>query len=89
MDQSRNDYVYNYGLMNLEKLPNDALLIVKGDVITNSVRYLQRCEGYRPDVQHLDQSMMTYEWFVKKQACPPSSLCQGGVRDAACPISTG
>lgn len=46
----------------------DAILVVKGDVITNSIRYLQRCEGYRPDVQHLDQSMMTYEWFTKKQA---------------------
>jgi len=32
---------------------------------------LQRCEGMRPDVQHLDQSMMTYEWFKKKQV--PSS----------------
>jgi len=31
----------------------------------------QRCEGMRPDVQHLDQSMMTYEWFKKKQV--PSS----------------
>mmetsp|Transcript_27528 Transcript_27528/g.65124 ORF Transcript_27528/g.65124 Transcript_27528/m.65124 type:complete len:530 (-) Transcript_27528:41-1630(-) len=68
MDQSSNDYVHNYGLMNLEKLPHNSMLIVKGDVITNSVRYLQRCEGVRLDVQHFDQSMMTYEWFVKKQA---------------------
>ena len=27
-----------------------------------------RCEGVRPDVQHLDQSMMTYPWFRIKQA---------------------
>ena len=24
---------------------------------------LKTCEGYRPDIIHLDQSMMTYEWF--------------------------
>uniref|UniRef100_A0A7S4JJE5 DUF2723 domain-containing protein n=1 Tax=Guillardia theta TaxID=55529 RepID=A0A7S4JJE5_GUITH len=68
MDQSQNRFVYRYGLMHIENLPKNAILIVKGDVITNSIRYLQRCEGFRPDVQHLDQSMMTYEWFVKKQA---------------------
>ena len=42
MDQSRNDYVKHYGLMHLAKLPKNAMLIVKGDVITNSIRYLQR-----------------------------------------------
>jgi hypothetical protein len=42
MDQSGNDYVKQYGLMHLAKLPNNAILIVKGDVITNSIRYLQR-----------------------------------------------
>mmetsp|Transcript_9016 Transcript_9016/g.18003 ORF Transcript_9016/g.18003 Transcript_9016/m.18003 type:complete len:791 (-) Transcript_9016:130-2502(-) len=68
LDQSDNQYVRLYGLMHLESLPKDAILVVKGDVITNSIRYLQRCESVRPDVQHLDQSMMTYEWFTKKQA---------------------
>ena len=68
MDQSSNMYIRHYGAMHLEKLPANAILIVKGDVITNSIRYLQRCEGMRPDVQHLDQSMMTYAWFKTKQA---------------------
>ena len=68
MDQSNNEYVKHYGMMHLDKLPENSILVVKGDVITNSIRYLQRCEGVRPDVQHLDQSMMTYEWFKKKQA---------------------
>ena len=102
MDQASNNYVHEYGLMNLAKLPQNSMLIVKGptkpqvwtkwsifrpqiqrnsanikqprpysgldlshfclesfkilenaemvcvcagDVITNSVRYLQRCEG--------------------------------------------
>ena len=41
MDQSKNQYVKLYGEMHLAKLPKDAILIVKGDVITNSIRYLQ------------------------------------------------
>ena len=36
---------------------------------------VQRCEGMRPDVQHLDQSMMTYEWFKKKQVPSCLSAC--------------
>ena len=39
----------------------------KRDLLTILSCCAQRCEGVRPDVQHLDQSMMTYEWFKKKQ----------------------
>lgn len=38
MDQHDNHYVWNYGSMHLEKLPVDSVLVVKGDVITNSIR---------------------------------------------------
>jgi dipeptide/tripeptide permease len=41
MDQSGNEYVKHYGEMHLAKLPRNAILVVKGDVITNSIRYLQ------------------------------------------------
>jgi len=41
MDQSSNQYVKQYGAMHLEMMPRNAILIVKGDVITNSIRYLQ------------------------------------------------
>jgi len=63
MDMSTNTAVFDYGKMVLDHLPNNTLLVVKGDLITNSVRYLQTCEGYREDVVHMDQSMMTYEWY--------------------------
>lgn len=66
-DQSQNRFVELYGRAHLEALPPKSTLIVKGDLITNSIRYLQVCENVRPDVYHLDQSMMTYEWFVKRQ----------------------
>jgi hypothetical protein len=41
MDQSANEHVKHYGEMHLVKLPPHAILVVKGDVITNSIRYLQ------------------------------------------------
>ena len=41
MDMSTNTAVFDYGKMVLDHLPNNTLLVVKGDLITNSVRYLQ------------------------------------------------
>jgi hypothetical protein len=40
-------------------MPKNAVMIVKGDIITNSMRYLRVCENVRTDTTHLDQSMMT------------------------------
>ena len=40
------------------------MLFTQGDLITNSIRYLQRCEKQRLDIAHLDMPMMTYEWFA-------------------------
>ncbi len=57
-------YIYTYTYIYIHTY---VYTYMQGDVITNSIRYLQRCEGYRPDVQHLDQSMMTYAWFKIKQ----------------------
>jgi hypothetical protein len=48
-------------------MPKNAVMIVKGDIITNSMRYLRVCENFRPDTTHLDQSMMTYPWFKPQQ----------------------
>lgn len=41
MDQHDNNFVWNYGTMHLDKLPKDSVLVVKGDVITNSIRCVQ------------------------------------------------
>ena len=66
-DESENFAFSRFGRETLRPLPRDAKLLVKGDVITNSARYVQRCEGYRRDVQMVDVSMLTYEWFVPTQ----------------------
>ena len=66
-DESENSTFSRFGRETLRPLPRDAKLLVKGDVITNSARYVQRCEGYRRDVQMVDMAMLTYEWFVPTQ----------------------
>lgn len=63
-DQSDNDYVGGYGRAILAPLPERALLLTRGDVITNSVRYAQIGEGLRRDVLILDQEMLTKPWYV-------------------------
>ena len=67
MDESGNRVIEEYGRWLLRPLPQGAKLIVKGDLITNTIRYLQVCEGHRADVEVVDMSMMTYRWFLKVQ----------------------
>lgn len=41
MDESSNLYVIEYGRQILRPMPEKARLIVKGDMVTNTARYLQ------------------------------------------------
>ena len=68
MDESNNYVAYNAFYDVLQKFPLGSKVIVKGDLFTNSLRYLQQCEAIRTDVELVDQAMLTYEWFVKVQA---------------------
>jgi hypothetical protein len=52
-------FARHYGEAHLGPMPKNAVMIVKGDIITNSMRYLRVCENMRTDTTHLDQSMMT------------------------------
>eukprot|EP00696_Hemimastix_kukwesjijk_P019765 gnl/Hemi2/9138_TR3175_c0_g1_i1.p1 gnl/Hemi2/9138_TR3175_c0_g1~~gnl/Hemi2/9138_TR3175_c0_g1_i1.p1 ORF type:complete len:747 (-),score=177.76 gnl/Hemi2/9138_TR3175_c0_g1_i1:70-2289(-) len=63
MDQHSNVVVRDYAAAILGPLPQDALLLVKGDVISNSVHYLRTCEGVRSDVTVIDLALLTFEWF--------------------------
>ena len=44
-------FLRDFGAAMLAPLPPRARLIVMGDLLTFTLRYLQRCEGVRPDVQ--------------------------------------
>lgn len=67
-NQSSNETVARYGRALLEPLPRNALLLTKGDVVTNVTRYLQTCDGIRGDVIVLDQELMTKPWYVRRAA---------------------
>ena len=48
-------------------MPKGALLLLNGDIMVNSVRYLQQCEGYRTDVMAFFVPTMTWSWFQTTQ----------------------
>jgi hypothetical protein len=63
MDRHRTFLVRDYGAEILRVAPAGALLLTKGDLITNSVRYLQLAEGRRPDVRVVDQELLGFSWM--------------------------
>ncbi|CAJ1073650.1 transmembrane protein 260 [Xyrichtys novacula] len=67
-DQSRNSVVERFGRELLASVPNNSIILTRGDLPGNSLRYLYYCEGVRPDVRLVDQEMMTYSWYVAKLA---------------------
>lgn len=62
------DTIACYGRTLLDPLPPDAVLLTRGDLVTNVVRYLQVGEGVRPDVVVLDQELLTKPWYVARAA---------------------
>ncbi|KAG7510629.1 transmembrane protein 260 isoform X1 [Solea senegalensis] len=67
-DQSGNGVVERFGTELLSSFPNDSIVLTRGDLPGNSLRYLHYCQGVRPDVRLVDQEMMTYTWYVAKLA---------------------
>ncbi len=65
-NQSQVNYFKNYAQSILAPLPENAILIVNYDQQWTSIRYIQICENYRPDITTLQLSMMTYKWFQYK-----------------------
>ena len=63
MDRHTSTLVRSYGSEILRAAPHGALLVTKGDLITNTVRYLQAVEHVRPDVRVVDQELLGYAWL--------------------------
>jgi hypothetical protein len=57
--------VRRYGLALLDQ-PAGALVLTQGDLIGNSMRELQACEGVHPELLVVDQQMLTYDWYVAR-----------------------
>ena len=56
--------VQDYGTAILQSVPPRALVLTRGDLITNTTRYLHNVEQMRPDVRLLDQEMLTFRWMT-------------------------
>jgi len=65
-DQHANTYFEKYTRSLLEPLPRDSVLLVNHDVQWNSLRYMQVCENYRPDVTVLNLSLMSLPWWASQ-----------------------
>ncbi|MDQ3265661.1 MAG: DUF2723 domain-containing protein [Myxococcota bacterium] len=57
----------DYGRALLDELPPNALLLTRGDLITNAVSYVKEVEGRRADIVALDQELLTYPWYVARR----------------------
>ncbi|XP_045422575.1 transmembrane protein 260 isoform X2 [Lemur catta] len=67
-DQRTNYVIDKFAKNLLASMPRDAIILLRGDLPGNSLRYMHYCEGLRPDVSLVDQEMMTYEWYLPKMA---------------------
>ncbi|XP_030786408.1 transmembrane protein 260 isoform X2 [Rhinopithecus roxellana] len=67
-DQRTNYVIDKFAKNLLTSMPHDAMILLRGDLPGNSLRYMHYCEGLRPDISLVDQEMMTYEWYLPKMA---------------------
>ncbi|XP_041490110.1 transmembrane protein 260 isoform X2 [Microtus oregoni] len=67
-DQRTNNVIDQFARNLLDSMPRDAIILLRGDLPGNSLRYLHYCEGLRPDVSLVDQEMLTYDWYLPKMA---------------------
>uniref|UniRef100_A0A8C6QBW7 Transmembrane protein 260 n=1 Tax=Nannospalax galili TaxID=1026970 RepID=A0A8C6QBW7_NANGA len=67
-DQRTNNVIDKFARNLLDSMPHDAIILLRGDLPGNSLRYMHYCEGLRPDISLVDQEMMTYEWYLPKMA---------------------
>ncbi|XP_026875416.2 transmembrane protein 260 isoform X2 [Electrophorus electricus] len=65
-DQSSNDVVEKFAREVALSFPEDSLVLTRGDLPGNTLRYLHYCQALRPDLSLVDQEMMTYGWYVAK-----------------------
>ena len=66
LDRSRSAYIDLYGRAFLVGMPANSTLLVQGDINVHAIRYLQACEGLRPDILFLDQVLMGFRWFPRQ-----------------------
>ncbi|KAJ9450247.1 Transmembrane protein 260-like protein [Diplonema papillatum] len=66
MEQTDNLLVQDFGRAVLSPLDEGCILLTRGDIITNSVRFVQTVQGFRPDCTVLDVEMLRSDWYVPR-----------------------
>ena len=56
-----------YGKALMQSIPSNGLLLAHTDLNWNTVRYLQVCENYSPNMTHLNIQLFPYPWFSRRQ----------------------
>ena len=63
-DQSKNDVIQDFAHQTLGSFPDGSIILTKGDLPSNSLRYFHLCENVRPDLTVFDQEVLTYQWSL-------------------------
>jgi hypothetical protein len=63
MNRHGSTLVRSYGAEILRAAPPGALMLTRGELITNTVRYLQLAEGMRSDVRVVDVELLGFSWY--------------------------
>lgn len=56
-DQRTNYVIDKFAKNLLASMPHDAIILLRGDLPGNSLRYMHYCEGLRPDISLVDQEV--------------------------------
>ncbi len=67
MNRHDSRLVQSYGAEILRAAPEHALLLTRGDLITNTTRYLHFVEHGRPDVSIVDLELLGFGWYARRQ----------------------
>lgn len=62
-DQSRNDIVEKFARQLIFSFPESSLVLTRGDLPGNTLRYLHYCQGLRPDLSLVDQEVLQKSTF--------------------------
>eukprot|EP00475_Leptophrys_vorax_P037040 TRINITY_DN6334_c0_g1_i1.p1 TRINITY_DN6334_c0_g1~~TRINITY_DN6334_c0_g1_i1.p1 ORF type:complete len:741 (-),score=147.68 TRINITY_DN6334_c0_g1_i1:51-2273(-) len=71
LDHSQNLVFELYARSIVGAVPKNSIILLNGDISHNTFKYLQHCEGFRPDVDMLSLQLMSWQWFSHQRKHHP------------------